>query len=156
LNKPLRFVSSLITTCCTALALGAMATAAAEQSQPIKIHYDDPALEWGDCAEGFPAGCQVTVLQGDPAKPNADVLLRLRPDSRVAHHWHTSAERMVLLAGEFHVDFDGHPPVVMRAGSYAYGPAKLPHVARCAEGDPCVLFIAFEEPVDTIFTGHSH
>jgi mannose-6-phosphate isomerase-like protein (cupin superfamily) len=155
-DKPSRFASSLIIACGAALALGATATAAAEPSQPIKIDYDDPALEWGGCPEGFPEGCGLAVLQGDPARPNADVFLRLSPDTGLAHHWHTSAERMVLVSGEFHVDFDDHPPVVMRAGSYAYGPAKLPHHAHCAAGDPCVLFIAFEEPVDTIFTGHEH
>jgi len=155
-NNPSRFPSGLNIVCCAALLLGATAIAAPQPSQPIKIDHNDPALQWGSCDEGFPAGCQVALLQGDPAKPNADVFLRLPPDSRVAHHWHTSAERMVLVSGEFHINFDDHPPVVMRAGNYAYGPAKLPHHAYCADGDPCVLFIAFEAPVDTIFTDHSH
>jgi hypothetical protein len=60
---------------------------------------------------------------------------------------------MVLISGEMEVDYDGQDPVVLTAGTYAYGPARLPHTARCLDGDdPCVLFIAFEEPVDAVPT----
>jgi mannose-6-phosphate isomerase-like protein (cupin superfamily) len=55
---------------------------------------------------------------------------------------------MVLVSGRLEVVYEGQQPVTLRPGMYAYGPAKLPHRARCASGDPCVLFIAFEGPVD--------
>lgn len=108
----------------------------------------DPALPWGPCPAFLPAGCALAVLHGDPAKDNADVFLKLPPDSSIPSHWHTSAERMVLVSGELQVTYEGHDAAVLKPGSYAYGPAKLPHTARCAQGDPCVLFIAFEAPVD--------
>jgi quercetin dioxygenase-like cupin family protein len=111
---------------------------------------DDPKLEWGPCPDFMPEGCGLAVLQGDPAKPNADVFFRLPAGSTAPHHWHTSAERMVLVSGELHVDYDGQDPVVMRPGTYAYGPARLPHVASCRSEEACVLFIAFEEPVDAV------
>jgi len=126
------------------------------QDAPILWTADDPQLEWGPCtdvADFLPEGCVAAVLQGNPAERNADVFMRIPQDTPVAHHWHTSAERMVLISGEFHVDFDGHDPVVMRPGTYAYGPARLPHDAYCAPGDDCILFIAFEEPVDAVPTG---
>jgi hypothetical protein len=31
---------------------------------------------------------------------------------------------------------------------YAYGPAQHVHEAQCVSVDPCVLFIAFEQPID--------
>jgi hypothetical protein len=31
---------------------------------------------------------------------------------------------------------------------YAYGPAKAVHRGRCVSAEACVLFIAFEGPVD--------
>lgn len=118
---------------------------------------DDEGLEWVGCPEFMPEGCRLAVLQGDPGKSNADVFFKLPAGTTAPHHWHTSAERMVLIAGELHVDFDGQDPIVMKPGTYAYGPAKLPHVAECKSGDPCVLFIAFEEPVDAIpVEAHSH
>ena len=33
-------------------------------------------------------------------------------------------------------------------GTYAYGPARLPHRAECRSIEPCTMFIAFEGPVD--------
>jgi mannose-6-phosphate isomerase-like protein (cupin superfamily) len=65
-------------------------------------------------------------------------------------HWHTSAERMVLVSGELHVTYDGQDPGFLRPGMYAYGPAKAVHRGRCVSNEPCVLFIAFEGPVDAI------
>jgi quercetin dioxygenase-like cupin family protein len=111
---------------------------------------DDDELEWGPCPEFMPEGCALAVLQGDPTQRNADVFFRLPGNSTAPNHWHTSAERMVLVAGELHVDYDGQDTVVMRPGTYAYGPPELPHVAECRSEEDCVLFIAFEEPVDAV------
>jgi len=113
---------------------------------------DDPALRWGPCPAFMPEGCAIAVLHGDPAEPNADVLFRVPAGSSIPSHWHNSAERMVLVAGDMTVRYDGHEPASLRPGSYAYGPAKLPHTARCSAAAPCVLFIAFEGPVDTFAT----
>ncbi len=110
--------------------------------------HDDSALEWLPCFPGFPPGCRFAVLQGDPAEPNADIFLRLEANSEVPLHWHTSAERMVLIEGEFEVDYDDQDPVTLTPGTYAYGPAMLPHSARCLDAGDCILFIAFEEPAD--------
>ncbi|TVP53039.1 MAG: cupin domain-containing protein [Halomonadaceae bacterium] len=116
-------------------------------------HADDPDLEWGPCPEFMPEGCSLAVLQGDPEDHNADVFFRLPGNSTAPHHWHTSAERMVLVAGEMEVDYDGQDPVTLTPGTYAYGPPRLPHVTHCTSAEDCVLFIAFEESVDAIETG---
>jgi uncharacterized RmlC-like cupin family protein len=100
----------------------------------------------------MPAGCGLAVLHGDPTKPNADVFLKLQANAAIPEHWHTSAERMVLVAGELHVNYKGQAKVVLKRGMYAYGPAKLPHSALCAGSAPCVLFIAFESAVDAVPT----
>lgn len=137
------------------VALACIPALAAEPG-PQKAHaiaHADASIEWVACPDFIPQGCRIAVLQGDPAKPNADIFFKLPPNTRVPHHWHTSAERMVLVSGELHVTYDGQPTVVLRPGSYAYGPARLGHDAHCADGDPCVLFIGFEEPVDAVPTG---
>ena len=111
---------------------------------------DDPQLKWGPCPPFLPEGCGIAVLHGDPAKDNVDVFLRIPAKSNLALHWHTSAERMILVAGELHVTYDGQKPVVLKPGSYAYGPAKRSHQGMCASAKPCVLFIAFESPLDAV------
>jgi hypothetical protein len=108
----------------------------------------DTGLEWGPCPEFFPAGCQIAVLHGDPGKPNADVFFRVPGRYDLPAHWHTSPERMVLVSGELHVTYQGQDPTILKPGMYAYGPAKAVHSGRCASATPCVLFIAFEGPVD--------
>ena len=114
----------------------------------------DAALQWGPCPDIFPAGCEIAVLHGDPAQPNADVFLRVPGGYALPAHSHTSAERMILVSGELDVRYQGAQATTLSAGEYAYGPPGLPHRANCATGDPCVLFIAFEGPVDALpFSG---
>jgi mannose-6-phosphate isomerase-like protein (cupin superfamily) len=122
------------------------------QGPPLAFAAKDAQLKWGPCPAFLPKGCGLSVLHGDPAKDNADVFLRVPANSTLAHHWHTSAERMVLVSGELHVTYDGHKTAVLKPGSYAYGPAKLGHKAECKNAGPCVLFIAFESAVDAVPT----
>jgi len=111
---------------------------------------DTDDLEWGPCPPFLPAGCEIAVLNGDPAKENVDVFFKLPGGSDLPNHWHTSAERMVLVSGELHVTYEGQEPVVLTPGTYAYGPAKLEHHGACVSTENCVLFIAFEEPLDAV------
>ena len=96
----------------------------------------------------MPKGCELAVLHGNPAQPNTDIFFRVPAKAEIPDHWHSSAERMVLVEGVLQVAYKGQAPVTLRPGSYAYGPAKAPHSAVCRSAEPCVLFIAFEGPVD--------
>lgn len=118
--------------------------------QALTRTHDDPQLKWGPCPPFLPKGCGIAVLHGDPAKDNVDVFFKVPAKSTIPLHWHTSAERMVLVAGELHVTYDGQKTAVLKSGTYAYGPAKLPHKGYCASAVPCVLFIAFESPLDAV------
>jgi quercetin dioxygenase-like cupin family protein len=132
------------------LASLALETAAAESvaEKALAIAPNAAALKWGPCPAIFPAGCEIAVLHGDPAAPNADVFLRVSAKTELPTHWHTSAERMILVSGELHVSYQGQPTAILTPGAYAYGPPKVPHKAVCMSSDACTLFIAFESPVD--------
>ena len=129
---------------------GAVAHSESAPETPLAIGSGDTELKWGPCPPLFPKGCEIAVLHGDPGKPNADVFLRVPPKYEIPAHWHTSPERMVLVSGKLTIEYTGHHPSVLKTGTYAYGPAKAPHKASCANAGPCVLFIAFESPVDAI------
>jgi hypothetical protein len=135
-----------------AMSMAALGAQAAEPPTETALAWgaEDPKLQWGACPPFLPDGCGIAVLHGDPAKDNVDVFLKLPAKSTLPLHWHTSAERMVLVAGELHVTYDGQKPVVLKSGTYAYGPAKLPHQGYCASATPCILFIAFESPLDAV------
>lgn len=115
---------------------------------PVARTFQDPGLTWGPCPAFLPEGCAIAVLQGDPSRDNADVFFKVPGKSTIPRHWHTSAERMVLVSGELHVTYEGHERTVLNVGTYAYGPARQPHEASCVSAEPCVLAIAFELPVD--------
>jgi len=138
----------------TAAALLAFTCAAFAQpagERPLAIGVANPQLKWGPCPPIFTGGrCEIAVLHGDPAKPNADVFLRVSGGTELTPHTHTSAERMVLVGGRLQVDYVGAPPTTLTAGQYAYGPAGLPHRGTCLGKAACTLFIAFEGPVDAV------
>lgn len=136
----------------TVIVLALLAAACSPDSSPaakaLAISAADPSLAWGPCPPIFPAGCEIAVLHGDPAKPNADVFLRVPAQYAIPPHTHTSAERMVLVTGQLKVTYKGEPSATLDAGYYAYGPPGKPHQAECLSSDPCILFIAFEGAVD--------
>lgn len=144
---------ALAAVCLLFVAIPLVAADAATAATPLALALSDTGLQWGPCPEFAPKGCAIAVLHGNPAERNSDIFFRLPPGSEIAKHRHTSAERMVLVSGELDVAYDGKPVISMKRGMYAYGPAQLPHSARCVSSDPCVLFIAFEEPLDAIPVG---
>lgn len=133
-------------------ATAAPATAAmpASVEVPLVKAAADPALSWGPCPAPLPTGCELAVLHGDPAKPNADVLLRMPGGYAIPPHRHSSAERMMLVSGQMEVKYQGAAAATLNPGNYAYGPANLPHRATCIGVMPCTLFVAFEGPVDVV------
>ncbi|MDQ3205780.1 MAG: cupin domain-containing protein, partial [Pseudomonadota bacterium] len=129
-----------VATCLCALSLAATAAAQPGQADPaVSRTHDDPALQWGACPEFMPEGCAIAVLHGDPASANADVFFKVPAGAEIPRHWHSSAERMVLVSGDLQVTYDDQDPVALQPGAYAYGPARLPHEARCRGAAPCVL-----------------
>jgi quercetin dioxygenase-like cupin family protein len=132
------------------LLAGNLAAPVSAQELPITRTTKSSELKWGPCPPFLPKECEISVLNGDPAKNNADIFFKVPANTVIPRHWHTSAERMVLVSGELHVTYDGHKTAVLKPGTYAYGPAKLPHKAECKKAGPCVLFIAFVAPVDAL------
>ncbi len=130
--------------------VGSLLPADAEAQEPQSWTASDPDLEWGPCPAFMPESCSIAVLHGVPDAPNTDIFFRMAPNTTVPAHLHTSPERMVLVSGKMRVTYEGHEPVVLQPGTYARGPAERPHDAHCAGGEECVLFIAFEDPIDAV------
>ncbi|MFP7721788.1 cupin domain-containing protein [Lysobacter sp. A3-1-A15] len=130
---------------------GSSAAAESKEQEPALTHAaGDADLVWGPCPPFMPDGCGIAVLHGDPAKPGVDVFFKVPARTAIPRHRHTSAERMVLVAGEMEVTYDGQEPAVLKPGTYAFGPAQRPHSGFCASASPCVLFIAFGPPLDAV------
>ncbi len=109
----------------------------------IAFSFSAASLAASSCLQNL---CDLLIIRG--------ALLKVPGGSVLAHHKHTSAERIVLISGELDVRYDGQQSARLRPGTYAYGPAGVPHVATCLSKQPCVLFIAFVQPVDAIPVTH--
>jgi len=133
------------------LMLAATAVAGTPAGEPaLAIRPLAKEVQWGPCPPIFAKGCEIAVLHGNPANPNADIWLRVPPGFFLPPHTHSSNERMVLSTGELEVRYENQQKVVLKKGDYAFGPAKRAHEARCVGKQACTLFIAFEGPVDAL------
>ena len=113
----------------------------------------DKSVSWGPCPAFFPKGCELAVIHGDATKANSDIYFKIPGGYSFPAHWHTSAERMVLVSGEMDVTYKDQPTTHLKTGMYAYGPAKAIHEGKCISKEVCILVIAFEQPVDA-FEAH--
>ncbi len=113
----------------------------------IGLTADNIDLTWHPAPDFLP-GCTFTILHGDMSKPNMDLFFKVPANTAIANHWHHTQERMLLVTGVLEVTYEGEPSQTLKAGSYAYGPAKKPHKAKCLDSGPCLLFIALVEPFD--------
>lgn len=150
MRSPLRHTPILVAALLLPASSSQAQSPAAEPAPTWSAQEDD--LAWGPCPEFMPQGCSIAVLHGDPGHPHADVLFKVPAGSEIPEHWHSSAERIVVVAGELHVTDRGQEKVALKPWIYAYGPAKAPHEASSVSSGPCVLFIAFESPVDAVAT----
>ena len=106
---------SLVVLSFVLLALSRQAVGAESGSEvPLVLTPTDPQLKWDPCPSLFPKGCEIAVLHGDPARPNADVFLKVPANYTMPPHWHTSAERMVLVSGKLQVEYRGRGPTCSR------------------------------------------
>lgn len=142
------FTLALLLCCSIATTKGQ--SSEANKKKAMVLSTEDKELEWGACPDFMPEGCNIAVLQGSPAQPNADIFFKMDGKTTVARHWHHSPERMVLISGKMEVKYDGQESEVLNVGNYAYGPAERPHKATCLSDEPCILFIAFQDPVDAM------
>src|SRR5687768_10433285 len=88
--------------------------------KPVAIAAAAADLQWGACPPGMPDGCQIALLHGDPAKPDADIFLKVPGGAEIAPHWHSSSERIMLVSGQLDVHYKGSAPASLSAGSYAF------------------------------------
>src|SRR6185295_11141715 len=100
----------------TGFAVSAFAAEAPAAETPLAKTINDADLQWGACPPFMPEGCQIAVLHGDPAKPNADVFFKVPAGYAMPEHWHTSAEHIVLISGEMTATFKDHAPVTLKPG----------------------------------------
>ena len=132
-----------------AIGLNAQSNYLSDPETSFTTTIDNKDLKWLPAPDFFP-GCSFTILHGDITKSNLDFFFKIEANTEVVNHTHNSPERMILMSGDLEVQYEGEKPVVLKSGSYAYGPAGKPHKAKCLDNGPCVLFVAMIDPFDAV------
>jgi quercetin dioxygenase-like cupin family protein len=89
------------------------------------------ALRWAAGPPSLPAGVQVSVLQGDPAKEGLYVIrLKLPAGYRIPAHTHPNDEHVTVISGAFHF---GLGPKFDETRGTKLGPGGFAHAAKSME-----------------------
>ncbi len=112
----------------------------------LAISAQDPSLQWQKCPDFLP--CTFAILRGEMGSNHMDIFLKFPSKAQIPYHRHSSAEHMIMISGEFHTTYHHHEKVILSAGDYAYGPSNLAHDGYCASDKACLMFVAYETPLD--------
>jgi uncharacterized RmlC-like cupin family protein len=119
------------------------------QDHPMPINADQlkfGPIDWISGAEG-------AIVSGDPSKPGMFVgELRLPAGTQIVPHWHTHAERVIVVSGTGSTGMgdtiDLQKGTLIASGTYAELPAKMPH--WLVVQTPMVMVVEAEGPFDVI------
>jgi ChrR Cupin-like domain len=136
------------------IVFGLIATIAPAVAQSTHVLVPADKVQWGPAPPHLPAGAQISVLEGNPSE-KGPVTLRLKfpANYSIPPHWHSMAERVTVLSGEFHVGMgdklDRQASQTLEPGGFVSLPAKMHHFAWTAE--PTVVQINLEGPFDIFY-----
>ena len=115
--------------CLLLLSIAGLGVAAQDEKGFVRINPED--VQWKDAP--IIKGLQISNIEGDPSKPGAIYVQRVRfsPGVAARPHFHPEDRHIVVLKGTWYVgtgaDFDMSKTVPLRAGGYMKHPAKAVH-----------------------------
>lgn len=114
-----------------------------EGTTPAAEAIHTPAqIKWVNGPASLPAGSQVAVLEGDPAKEGFFTMRIRLPDAyKIPPHTHPKIEHVTVISGTFNFGmgdkFDQSATKEMPAGTFGFWPAGMKHFAW-AKGETVV------------------
>jgi quercetin dioxygenase-like cupin family protein len=92
-------------------------------------------MKWSDAPPSVPPGAKMTVVQGDPTKPNELFTFRLKlpANYKIMPHFHPADEHITVISGAFWMGMGGKYDAAqmkeLPAGSFAVMPLGHQHFA---------------------------
>jgi quercetin dioxygenase-like cupin family protein len=93
-------------------------------------------------------GSDSVFLKEDPKTGAMDLLVRYPGGKKLAPHWHSVNERLILLEGKIAVKVGDAAEVTVLPGGLMMAPAKEPHGLTCVSEKPCTFYIAWDGKLD--------
>jgi quercetin dioxygenase-like cupin family protein len=94
---------------------------------------------------------QGALENGNPETGPSTFLLKAPPGCRVAAHYHTAEEQLIVIHGSVTTGMKGMPEVVLTAGGFAVMPGKAVHWFSCSGKDPCLMAVTFDKKYDIVW-----
>ena len=115
--------------------------------------------QWRDASASLPAGAQIAVLDGDPAKHGSFTMrLKMPAAYKIPPHTHPVAERVTVISGAVRLGIgekcNESAGRELQAGDFAVIPAGVPHFASSLR--EAVLQIHSEGPFQRKFVDPAH
>ena len=96
-------------------------------------------IKWSAAPPTLPAGAELAVMAGDPAKPGPVTLrLKMPKGYQIPAHWHPTDERVTVISGELGLGMgdklDKKASAVLKPGGYVVAAAHMNHYAWTKTG----------------------
>ena len=96
--------------------------------------------------------CLKSALEnGNPDTGPSTFLLKAPPGCRVAAHYHTAEEQLIVVQGSVLTGTKGMRSVTLTAGGFAVMPGKAVHSFSCIGTDPCLMIVTFNQKYDIVW-----
>jgi len=96
--------------------------------------------------------CLKSALEnGNPDTGPSTFLLKAPPGCRVAAHYHTAEEQLIVIQGSVLTGMKGMRSVTLTAGGFAVMPSKAIHSFSCIGTDPCLMVVTFDRKYDIVW-----
>jgi quercetin dioxygenase-like cupin family protein len=96
--------------------------------------------------------CLESALEnGDPDSGPSTYLLKAPAGCRVAPHYHTAEEQLIVIQGSVLTGMQGMKSVTLTAGGIAVMPGKAVHWFTCSGNAPCLMAVTFDQKYDIVW-----
>jgi quercetin dioxygenase-like cupin family protein len=92
------------------------------------------------------------LANGNPDTGPSMFLLKAPAGCRIAAHYHTAEEVLVVIRGKVWTEMKGMHGSMLTAGGIAVMPAKAVHWFSCSGKDPCLMIVTFNQKYDIVWT----
>jgi len=94
---------------------------------------------------------QGALENGNPETGPSTFLLKAPAGCRVAAHYHTAEEQLIVISGNIATGMQGMRNVTLTAGGVAVMPGKAVHWFSCAGKEPCLMVVTFDQKYDIVW-----
>jgi quercetin dioxygenase-like cupin family protein len=128
------------------------ATAAVAAAGTPPVHHAVTPLKDAPFAQDEDVKCLQGALEnGDPDTGPSMFLLKGAAGCRVAAHYHTAEEQLIVIQGSVSTGMKGMHDVTLTVGGVAVMPGKAIHWFSCVGTDPCLMAVTFNAKYDIVW-----